>query len=148
MLTFTIKNRKVIYLILVAIILIPAIIGTVLLVKNQEKMQGYVTTKAKVVDYERKREYDFDEHEDKIWYKEIVEYSVDGKTYKATSDVWTTAPRLVGGQIKIAYDPNRPSKCVFVTNSYEGIIVCYGLSLVGVILLVITIVGYARGVTR
>ena len=142
--TVVVKNQKIVYAILVAIILISGVIGAVLLVKNQEKMRGYVTTNARVVGHKERMEYDYDEHRDKYMYQEIVEYVVDGVRYTARSDVWTNAPKGIGGEMKIAYDPDSPSKCVFVSNSYLGIIVCFLMSAVGVILLIVTIVGNAK----
>ena len=145
--TVVIKNKKIILAILVGIILISALIGAVLLVHNQKKLQGYVTTNAKVVDYNRRREYDYEEHRDKYMYQEIVEYTVDGIKYTETNSVWTNAPTSIGGEKKIAYDPNSPSDCIFVADSYLGAIVCFIISGVVLILLVITIIGYSRGVT-
>ena len=72
---------------------------------------------------------------------------MDGKVYSATNSVWSTSPKGIGGEMKIAYDPNNPSDCIFVTNNYTLVAICFGLSLVGLILLVITLVGFSRGVT-
>ena len=60
MITVVVKSKKAKLAFIAAFIIIPALIGAFLLVRNQEKIQGYETIKAKVVDYKQKREYDYE----------------------------------------------------------------------------------------
>ncbi|MDE5755846.1 MAG: DUF3592 domain-containing protein [Clostridia bacterium] len=105
-----IKNKVAIYAFLIVIIALTSVIGTVLLVRNEKKTKGFVRVDAVVVDYKERWDYDDDE----MMYCEIVEYTVDGVVYKATNSVWTNAPKRIGKKIEIAYNPDRPSQCVFV----------------------------------
>ena len=145
--TIVVKNQKSAYAIIVGLMLVFAIIGVVLLVNNQQKTKGYVTTKARVVDYNKRIDYDSDSFGDSYMYQEIVKFTVDGKTYTATNNAWTNAPKGIGGEMKIAYDPNDPSNSVFVTNSYMVVGICFGMSLLFLVTLIITIVGNAKAKT-
>ncbi|MDE5655315.1 MAG: hypothetical protein K2I46_06905, partial [Clostridia bacterium] len=86
-----------------------------------------------VIDYRER--FDYDDYE--MMYCEVVEYIVDGVAYKASNDVWTNVPKAIGKEIEIAYNPYNPSQCVFVKSQNVFPIICFvisGLCLVALIL--------------
>ena len=76
------------------------------------KLSSYTRIDATVIDYKletegpitHRRSYDFT----------VVEYKVDGVTYRATDRASALAKGKVGSLIKIAYNPDNPAECVFV----------------------------------
>ncbi|MDE6474066.1 MAG: DUF3592 domain-containing protein [Clostridia bacterium] len=122
-----IKSKFAIYAFLLIIIILFSAVGAVTLYKSQNKLDGYVKTKAVVVDYKEKIDYDVDRGYEKM-YSEVVEYTVDGQKYTASNSVWTNAPKAIGKEIEIAYDPNMPSRCEFVSSSYFFPMVCFGIA--------------------
>ena len=130
------KNRVTTYAFLVVFIALTAIIGAVILIYNENKVKGYVRVDATVVGYEKRYDYD-----DEQWmYREKVEFIVDGKTYEATNEVWSNAPKSIGKTIEIAYDPNNPNNNEFVKSKNIFSLVLFLMSGVGVIGLVAQVV--------
>ena len=76
------------------------------------KLSSYTHIDATVIDYKletegpitHRRSYDFT----------VVEYKVDGVTYRATDKASALAKGKVGSLVKIAYNPDDPAECVFV----------------------------------
>lgn len=85
-----VKNKVGIYVILIVIIVVTSTIGTVLLGHNQNKTKSYVKTKGVVVDYKVKIEHEYDDVSgmyEKKMYSVVVEFKVNGMTYKAQNKV-------------------------------------------------------------
>lgn len=82
---------------------------SVIYINSYNKKTGsFIETKAQVVDYEN-------DHSD-YPYSAIVEYTVDGKAYRLTSDVKTNYPKNKGTYVYIKYNPNNPEDAIFVSN--------------------------------
>lgn len=129
--------NKRFYLIMALLAVIFAVIGGAILLVTQKKTDGYVKTNAVVVDYVEKREYDRDDLEYKYMYSEIVEYTVDGVKYTAQNSAYTNVPKPIGRRIEIVYDPQNPSKCVFIKNNnlfaivffvFSGVVILAGIA--------------------
>ncbi|MDE5766283.1 MAG: hypothetical protein K2I17_03855 [Clostridia bacterium] len=69
---------------------------------------------AVVVDYEERRSYT--DNRTTITYAEVVEYSVNGNTYKAVNSASSTSPKKPDTIMKIAINPDDPSDCIFVNS--------------------------------
>lgn len=69
---------------------------------------------AVVVGYEERKS--FSDNRTKITYAEVVEYSVNGVTYKAANSASSTSPKELGTIMKIAIKPDDPSDCIFVNS--------------------------------
>ena len=83
-------------------------------VTDRAKLKNYNEMTAVVVGYEERRSHS-DNHTT-ITYAEVVEYTVNGETYKATNNASSTSPKGLGSSMKIAINPNDPSDCVFVNS--------------------------------
>ncbi|MDE6275135.1 MAG: DUF3592 domain-containing protein, partial [Clostridia bacterium] len=55
-----------------------------------------------------------------LLYSEVVEYVVDGKTYRAQNTSSSNMPKKKGSKMTIAYDPNDPSKYTFPKSDVES----------------------------
>jgi len=80
-----------------------ALIGAILIYKNNEFKKTAVGGEATIVDIYKSVDSDGDTS-----HTVMVEYSVDGKKYKGTLDYYT-AGMGVGDNVKIFYDPNNPN---------------------------------------
>lgn len=49
-------------------------------------------------------------------YAEVVEYSVDGVTYRAQNTVASSSPKDRGATMRIAVNPSDPADCIFVSS--------------------------------
>ena len=88
-------------------------------VTEQSKLKNYTETSGVVVGYEeRKSQSHTDNHtvHTTITYAEVVEYVVDGVTYRVANDVSSTSPKNLGAVMKIAFRPSDPSDCIFVNS--------------------------------
>ncbi len=83
-------------------------------VTDQAKLKGYNEMTAVVVGYEERKS--FSDNRTKITYAEVVEYSVNGVTYKAANSASSTSPKELGTIMKIAIKPDDPSDCIFVNS--------------------------------
>lgn len=78
----------------------------------RKKLNRYVEISAVVIDYKESISETDDSYT--ILYAEIVEYEVDGITYKATNSASSSNPKRKGSYLKIAYNPANPADCIFV----------------------------------
>ncbi len=78
--------------------------------ERERKINSWPHTQAVVVDYEA----DWDDDDDDYMYREIVSYTVDGKNYRKKSDSSSNIRPSLGVTREIAYNPDKPSECVFV----------------------------------
>ena len=142
-----VKNKVGIYVILIVIIAVTSIIGTVLLVHNQNKTKGYVKTKGVVVDYKVKIEHEYDDIRgtyEKKMYSEVVEFKVNGVTYRAQNKVWTNSPKARGKEVEVIYNPNNPNECEFVKSQHFGSLVLYLMSGICLLALIAQIVSSVK----
>ncbi|MDE7191117.1 MAG: hypothetical protein K2O35_01395 [Clostridia bacterium] len=123
------KSNFAVFILCLVIFIVFAAGGSFALYKNVSKTEGFVKTEAVVVDYKEKTDYDVDRGYETM-YCEIVEYTVDGQTYRASNSVWTNVPEDIGKKIDIAYDPDMPSNCVFVKSSYIFPMICFAIAAV------------------
>ena len=77
------------------------------------KTKDYVKIESTVVDFAEVRRRDSEHGGMKTLYAEIVEYVVDGETYRAQNSSSSNMPKKKGSKMTIAYDPNDPSKYTF-----------------------------------
>ena len=104
-------------------------------VATRKKLNRYVEISAVVIDYkETISETDDSYH---ILYAEIVQYQVDGVTYTATNSASSNSPKRKGSTLKIAYNPDDPADCIFVSSSNILVIVLFvlgaGFSAIGIL---------------
>ena len=130
------RKNFVIYALLSVLVVALAVIGIVVVGNNQNQTKGYVRVKAVVVDYREK--FDYDDYE--MMYSEIVEYEVDGTVYLGYNNVWTNVPKGIGKEIEIAYNPANPAKCVFVKSQNLLPIVCFSISGVSLLALILQVI--------
>lgn len=90
----------------------------------REKQSAWVRTDATVVHVDQNRETDRD-GDIRYMYREVVEYTVYGITYRAKNDTWTNSPKYVGDSCPILYNPLNPSECIFVSTSQGWIPILY-----------------------
>ncbi|MDE6869158.1 MAG: DUF3592 domain-containing protein [Clostridia bacterium] len=107
------QMTKIGLIILVAIILIA--IGGGMLIYDKLEYKDYVKTKAIIIGYDEKLDYDTEDGTYNVLYAEIVQYTVEGILYTAKNTIYSTKSTLEKGkQIDIAYDPQYPSQCIFI----------------------------------
>ncbi len=68
----------------------------------------------------------------------IVEYIVDGKTYRQQSTLYSSMPKSIGTQVKVKYNPNNPSEAIWVNDSTNIVLPLVGglFALIGIIFVV------------
>ena len=95
--------------------LILSIIAGVLISKYNKKKQTYIQTIGLVIDYDSREEFYTDEDETSIYYMyaPIVEFMVNGKTYKAKYNVYMLNPPALGTEMPLRYNQNDPRDVVF-----------------------------------
>lgn len=78
-------------------------------IKNyKQKNETYTETTAEVIDHD----YDSDDLA-----AIVVEYTVDGQTYKKQSNSYSNNPTPLGGEVKVKYNPDNPSDAIFANDS-------------------------------
>lgn len=95
-----------------------------------EKSKTYIDVVGYVVDYE----YDEPLNSNSLA-AEIVEYEIDGKTYKVTSNTSSNTPRSRGSEVKLKYNPDNPNDVIWVNDSFN-----YILPIVGTVFTVLGII--------
>lgn len=140
------KKGGIIGSIIVIILGVGLILGAYLYQRSTtEKSDGWIHTVATVVDYEQRRDYDSDGNLDYM-YREIIEYVVNGITYRKTSNVSSNIRPSIGSTREIAYNPNNPNDCIFVSANNMMCIVFYAVgalfAAVGVFAFVYTLIKY------
>ena len=104
-------------------------------VATRKKLDRYVEINAVVIDYKESVSETDDGYT--IMYAEIVQYEVDGITYKATNSASSNRPKRKGSTLKIVYNPANPADCIFVSSSNLLVIVLFvlgaGFSALGVV---------------
>ena len=132
-----VNNKTWVIVVLAIFIVVFAVIGVVMLTHSKNATQGYVKTKATVVD--NYSWYDYSDHEYR--YRAIVEYTVDGVKYRATNTAESSNSQYkIGKTVTIAYDPNDPNKVQFVGSQRFFAFMCFVVSGVGVIILIVQII--------
>ena len=86
-----------------------------------EKNSTYVETESTVVDYK----YDINEEGQELR-AIIVEYTVDGRTYKKESGSFSTITESIGSKVMIKYDPINPSDSIWKNDSSNIVIPIVG----------------------
>ena len=91
------------------------IVGIIVLffsVKNiktyNEKKATFTEATAKVIDYA---------HDDEGLQAIIVEYNINGVTYKKQSNVYSNMPKSIGTEVGIYYNPNNPADAIWKNDS-------------------------------
>lgn len=89
------------------------------------KKETYTEVTSKVVEYE----YNSDGLQ-----AIVVEYIVDGQTYKKISDVYTDVPLIIGTEVSLKYNPKDPKDAIFTTDGSNIIVPIAGaiFTLVGI----------------
>ena len=78
-------------------------------VNGKSKYDNYIEISAYVIDYA-----EVTSDEDTL-YAEIVQYYVDGVSYTAKNTMASSSPKRRGSAMKIAFNPNNPAECIFVS---------------------------------
>lgn len=94
-----------------------------------EKNETYKEVTSVVVDYD----YNDDDLE-----AIIVEYVVDGQTYRKKSNTYSSVHKMKGTEVKLKYDPNNPSEAIWVNDSTNIVMPLFGgaFSLAGVFIII------------
>ncbi|MDE5910928.1 MAG: hypothetical protein K2H24_01200 [Clostridia bacterium] len=90
------QMTKIGLIILVAIILIA--IGGGMLIYDKLEYKDYVKTKAIIIGYDEKLDYDTEDGTYNVLYAEIVQYTVDGILYTAKNTIYSTKSTLEKGK--------------------------------------------------
>lgn len=102
--------QTVIFGILFVIIGIASIIYGVYAFNNRnEKAKNYIDIEASVIDHDSQHD-----SEGSVTYAPIVEYTVDGKKYKAKSTTYSSSVKPIGSKIYLKYNPTNPNEVIFV----------------------------------
>jgi hypothetical protein len=113
-----------------AIVGIGLIAYSVVTIQNyNKKNETYIETTSKVVDYD----YDSDGLQ-----AIIVEYTVDGKTYRKTSNSYSNMPKSIGTEVSVKYNPDNPSDAIWTTDSTNIVMPLAGalFTIVGIIVVI------------
>ncbi len=88
---------------------------------------GYVRTEATVIDFEERRDYIDGSY--RHVYTEVLEYEVDGKTYRTNNTLYSNfPPDSVGSKMTVCYDPENPQECFFPSSNYSFVPVSFVLT--------------------
>ena len=110
-------QEVIVGIIFIIIGVVSLILGKNLMVENNEKSKTFIEVTGYVVDYEYQDRYDYESPA-----SEIVEYVVDGETYRVTSSVSSTNPRSRGTEVLLMYNPSDPSDVIWVNDEGNLII--------------------------
>lgn len=119
--------------------LIFIIIGIVLLcfavssIKTyNEKNDTFIETTSKVVDYK---------YNDEGLQAVVVEYTVNGQTYKKISNSYSNAPKTIGTEVLVKYNPTNPQDAIWASDSTNIVLPIFGVifTLAGVIIIISSI---------
>lgn len=102
------------------------IIAMVFFISTKHKLDSWTRIEAKVVKWERYEKKDSD-GDWVVMYSEIVEYEADGKIYTATNTASSNIRPTIGTTRTIAYDPESPETCIFVSDNYLLCIILFVL---------------------
>ena len=99
------------------------------------KLENFIVTTGTVVDYKVTTSWSESNngsgpsHEA---YAEIAEFEVDGTIYTVTNSISSTGGvKNIGDKIQIAYNPENPNDCIFITsNNKLGLIVALVIGIV------------------
>lgn len=77
----------------------------------------------------------------------IVEYQVNGKTYKKISNEYSDNPRTIGSEITLKYNPNNPVDAIWINDSTNVILPVFGgiFSLAGALITIKAIIKVKNG---
>ncbi|MDE7439501.1 MAG: ribosome biogenesis GTP-binding protein YihA/YsxC [Clostridia bacterium] len=92
------------------------------------KDDKYIRIEATVVEIATVRTHDSEHGGYKYLYAEVVEYTVDGKTYRKQNNSSSTHPKKVGSKMTVAYDPQNPKNCFFPSSNYTVSVLMFVLS--------------------
>lgn len=100
---------------IVAIIIsLGVIAGGIMSAVNSAKVaKEYTEIQATVIDIVEVRVRDSEYGGYKTLYSEVVEYTVDGKTYTKENTSASNAPKSIGSKLKVLYNPDNPDECQF-----------------------------------
>lgn len=131
------KQMKWWQILIVGAILLIIGIGLIILSYNtittyNEKNKTYVETTAQVVDYA----YDSEGLQ-----AIIVEYQVNSKSYRKTSNSYSNMPSSIGTTVSIKYNPNNPQDAIWTTDSTNIVlpIVAVVITLVGILAVIFSL---------
>lgn len=100
--------------------------------KINNKKETYIETTATVVAYA---------HNTNDLEAIIVEYQVDGNSYRKQSNTYSIMPKAKGAKVQVKYNPNDPSDAIFVHDSSNIV-----FPLVGIVFILAGIFAFIRGI--
>ena len=102
------------------------IVGTsVICAQTNAKLKTFVVTTGIVIDYKVTNSWGLDNDSSiTTAYAEIAQFEVNGKIYTVTNGLSSTqGVKRIGDAVQIAYNPENPDDCIFITsNNKFGII--------------------------
>lgn len=109
---------------LFALVGIAVLIGALVFTTSHvSKLNSFKRVQATVVEWQYKGTSD----NGNSMYSEVVEYSVDGKTYTAVNNSSSNSPNRIGSKMEIAYNPEHPEEYIFVSSNTILIIVLFAI---------------------
>ena len=99
------------------------IVGATLYKNNLENKYGdWIRVQGRVVDYEE--EYKRGSENDYHWYySEIVEYEVNGKSYRKTSQSSSNIRPTIGKTREVAYNPDNVQESVLLSTDKKPVVI-------------------------
>ena len=97
-----------------------------------EKNETFVETTSKVVDYK---------YNDEGLQAIVVEYVVDGQTYRKVSNSYSNMPKSIGTEVSVKYNLSNPQDVIWISDSTNIILPIFGavFTLVGAIVVISSI---------
>ncbi len=111
------------------------------------KLKNFIVTTGTVVDYKITTSWSGSNHgagSSVEAYAEIAEFEVDGTIYTVKNSISSTGGvKNIGDTVQIAYNPENPNDCIFITqNNKLGIIIGFVIGVVFCIFAGCMLIGY------
>lgn len=107
-------------------------------VNARKEIGSYNEMTAVVVGYEEIKSFSPSDNRTRITYAEVVEYSVDGVTYRAQNTASSSSPKDKGATMRIAVNPADPADCIFVNSQkwmcvflivFGAVLIAFGIAM-------------------
>ena len=116
---------------------------SILFKTTSDKLKTYIVTTGTVIDYDVSTRRDEEWHTIHL-FAEIAQFEADGETFTVTNSISSSAGvKKIGESVKIAYNPENPNDCIFLTsNNNAGLIVAIVLGVGFTIAALAMLAGY------
>lgn len=99
------------------------------------KLKNFIITTGTVIDYKVTTSWTNSDHgagPSQEAYAEIAEFEINGTIYTATNSISSTSGvKNIGDTVQIAYNPENPNDCIFITpNNKLALIIAFSIGIV------------------